>query len=239
MIHRKIQGRTHMTLGRRHFLGAMAGTAASLWLPRAAAPARAEGLFWGTVPVPETDPVAAFDAAFPAATSPSAMPALLPRALAALDHHAVSLTDRDRIGIVDFSVPSRTPRFTIVDVASGTVSAPILVAHGKGSDPANRGWVEQLSNRPGSDASCSGSFVTREIYSGKHGHSRRLVGLDPENSLAEERGIVIHAASYVGRSLAETQGRIGRSQGCFAVSPGSIADVLERLGPGRLLFAAR
>ena len=233
-----------MTLGRRHFLGAMAGTAASLWLPRAASPAKAEALFWGTVPVPDSvpeaapaDPVAAFDAVF--GNKASTAPALLPRALAALEQHGASLTARDRIGIVDFSVPSRTPRFTIIDVAGGTVSAPILVAHGKGSDPANSGWVEHLSNRPGSDASCSGSFMTREIYSGKHGASRRLVGLDPENSLAEERGIVIHAASYVGRSLAETQGRIGRSQGCFAVSPGSIADVLDRLGPGRLLFAAR
>jgi hypothetical protein len=231
-----------MTLGRRHFLGVMAGTAASLWLPRTVAPARAESLLWGTVPVPETangDPVAAFDAAFPAATAKSAPPALLPKALAALDRHSRSVTARDRIGIVDFSVPSRTPRFFLVDLAGGSVSAPLLVAHGKGSDPANKGWVEHLSNRPGSDASCSGSFVTREVYNGKHGHSRRLIGLDPENSLAQERGIVIHAANYVGRSLAETQGRIGRSQGCFAVSLGSIADVLERLGPGRLLFAAR
>lgn len=223
-----------MTLGRRQFLGAMAGTAGSLWLPRVASPVRAESLLWGTVPVPESVQVEA-----PAPIPQSASPALLPMALAALDRHSASVSARDRIGIVDFSVPSRTPRFTIVDLANGTISAPLLVAHGKGSDPANRGYVEHLSNRPGSDASCSGSFVTREIYSGKHGHSRRLVGLDPENSLAKERGIVIHAASYVGRDLAASQGRIGRSQGCFAVSPGSIADVLERLGPGRLLFAAR
>ncbi|MFM9934658.1 MAG: murein L,D-transpeptidase catalytic domain family protein [Novosphingobium sp.] len=227
-----------MTLGRRQLLGAMVGSAASLWLPRASTPAKAEPLFWGTVVVPES-PVSDPALASPAPAAASGAPALLPLALAALDRHSASVAMRDRIGIVDFSVPSRTPRFYLVDLAGGTTSAPLLVAHGKGSDPANRGMVEHLSNRPGSDASCSGSFMTREIYSGKHGHSRRLIGLDPENSLAEERGIVIHAASYVGRSLAEAQGRIGRSQGCFAVSPGSIADVLERLGPGRLLFAAR
>jgi hypothetical protein len=232
-----------MTLGRRHFLGAMAGTAASLWLPRGATPARAENLFWGTVPVPEFVPESEAESVpgNPAAAVPAASgsPALLPRALAALDRHSGTVTARDRIGIVDFSVPSRAARFWVVDLAGGSVSAPMLVAHGKGSDPANSGWVEHLSNRPGSDASCSGSFVTDEIYMGKHGRSRRLIGLDPENSLAKERGIVIHAASYVGRGLVEAQGRIGRSQGCFAVSPGSIADVLERLGPGRLLFAAR
>ena len=51
-----------------------------------------------------------------------------------------------------------------------------------------------------------------------------------------ERGIVIHAASYVDPSLVAVQGRIGRSQGCFAVNPRVIAQVLEQLGPGRLLF---
>jgi hypothetical protein len=52
-----------------------------------------------------------------------------------------------------------------------------------------------------------------------------------------ERGIVIHAASYVDPSLVAVQGRIGRSQGCFAVNPRVIAQVLEQLGPGRLLYA--
>lgn len=220
-----------MTLGRRHFLGAMAGTAASLWLPRSTAPARAQAVAWGMIPVTDS-------AADPAVPWTGA-PALLPQALAALDRHSKRITARDRIGIVDFSVPSRAPRFYLVDLAGGTVSAPLLVAHGKGSDPANKGWVEHLSNRPGSDASCSGSFVTNELYMGKHGRSRRLVGLDPENNRAQERGIVIHAADYVGRAVAEAQGRIGRSQGCFAFSHGSITQVLERLGPGRLLFAAR
>jgi hypothetical protein len=223
-------------------LGAMAGTAASLLLPRVASPAGAETLFWGTVNVPDgaaPPPLPSIASGAHPAAALAGAPALLPLALAALDRHSAELTARDLIGIVDFSVPSRTPRFYLVDLAGGTVSSPLLVAHGKGSDPANRGMVEHLSNRPGSDASCSGSFVTREIYTGKHGHSRRLAGLDPENSLAEERGIVIHAASYVGPDLAASQGRIGRSQGCFAVSPHSISDVLERLGPGRLLFAAR
>ena len=234
----KNQDRTHMTLGRRHFLGTMAGTASSLWLPRSAAPARAEGLLWGTVPMVsespgETAPLAA------SGRQILATPALLPQALAALERHGTRITARDRMGIVDFSVPSRAPRFYLVDLVGGTVSAPLLVAHGKGSDPANRGWVERLSNRPGSDASCSGSFVTGEVYMGKHGRSRRLAGLDPENNRAQERGIVIHAADYVGRALAEAQGRIGRSQGCFAFSHGAIAEVLERLGPGHLLFAAR
>ena len=111
--------------------------------------------------------------------------------------------------------------------------------HGRGSDPANSGWVEHLSNRVGSEASCSGSFVIGDTYHGKHGLSRRILGLDPENDQAEVRGIVIHAASYVGSDFLSEYGRIGRSQGCFAVSGTEIDTVLQQLGPGRLLFAAR
>src|SRR5690242_14554834 len=63
-------------------------------------------------------------------------PAMLKRALAGLDRHAVAIPNRDLIAIADFSLPSRTPTFHIVDVASGRVSSH-LVAHGRGSDPAH------------------------------------------------------------------------------------------------------
>ena len=163
-------------------------------------------------------------------------PRLLPRALAALDTHANRISKRDLLGVVDFSEPSRVPRFHLVDVRSGQVTTH-LVAHGKGSDPDHSGWVQRLSNKPDSNASSRGAFVTGHSYIGKHGLSRRLVGLDAENNLAESRGIVIHAASYVNDALAAGRGRIGRSQGCFAVGDVIIRQVMERLGPGRLVFA--
>jgi len=124
-------------------------------------------------------------------------------------------------------------------VLDGQVISTHLVAHGRGSDPANSGWVERLSNNPGSNASCEGAFLTGVEYYGEHGRSRRLIGLDPDNSMAESRAIVIHAADYVSRDMAVNQGRVGRSQGCFAVSKAEIDDVLELLGPGRLLFAVK
>jgi hypothetical protein len=144
-----------MTLGRRQFLGAMAGTAASLYLPRSAARAQETDLpaatFWGTVPVPETSLPAAEGTA--ASIASSGILPLVPRALAALDRHGARITARDRIAIVDFSQPSRAARFHIVDLAGGTASAPLLVAHGRGSDPANCGMAGRFSNRLGSDAS--------------------------------------------------------------------------------------
>ena len=67
--------------------------------------------------------------------------------------------------------------------------------------------------------------------------SRRLVGLDPENDQAEPRGIVIHSAPYVCADFVAQFGRVGRSEGCFAVSSSEISSVLDLLGPGRLLYA--
>ncbi len=156
--------------------------------------------------------------------------------MAALDTHADRISNRDVVGVVDFAEASNVPRFHLVDIANGRVTTH-LVAHGKGSDPDHSGWVQRLSNLPDSNASSRGAFLTAEAYTGKHGLSRRLEGLDPENSMAGPRGIVVHAASYVNQALATAQGRIGRSQGCFAVADQVIDEVLERLGPGRLILA--
>jgi hypothetical protein len=168
--------------------------------------------------------------------SSSDEPTPIRHALAALDEHAPRIVHRDVMGIVDFTAPSHLPRLHLMDVDRGIVSS-YLVAHGRGSDPANSGWVERLSNEPGSNASCGGSFLTGDLYVGKHGRSRRLSGLETTNSMAAPRGIVIHAASYVDEAQAREVGRIGRSQGCFALSTSAIGEVLDRLGPGRLLFA--
>jgi L,D-transpeptidase catalytic domain len=163
---------------------------------------------------------------------------LMARAKAALDRHGARIAYRDVMAIVDFSVASHAPRLHLVDLLQGS-SATLLVAHGRGSDPGNTGWLERFSNRPGSNASSNGSFVTGQTYSGKHGLSRKLIGLDPGNNEAEQRAIVIHSAKYVSRAMVAEQGRIGRSQGCFAVSEVDLAQILAQLGAGRLLFADR
>ena len=158
-------------------------------------------------------------------------PALLARAQAALDAHGATVANRDLIGIVDFAERSCDPRFHLVDLMNGRTET-ILVAHGRGSDPANIGWVQNFSNRPGSNASSNGSFVTGDTYIGKHGRSRKLHGLDPTNNMAAERAIVIHQASYVGQDMARAQGRIGRSEGCFAVAPDELQHGAVAARPG-------
>jgi hypothetical protein len=160
------------------------------------------------------------------------------RAEAALRLHRNRFAFVDRIGIVDFSKPSSAPRLFILDRASGRVAAH-LVAHGRGSDPAHTGWASRFSNEPGSFASSNGTYATADHYSGAHGASMRLQGLDAGNSNAEARAIVVHGAWYVSPEIARSTGKLGRSEGCFAVSAASLETVLTQLGPGRMLFAEK
>jgi len=164
-------------------------------------------------------------------------PRLLRQAMAALGAHRRRLAHTDRIGIVDFSRPSSTPRLFVVDTGAGTAQAH-LVAHGRGSDPAHTGWARRFSNEPGSFASSVGAFATGAQYSGGHGRSMRLAGLDPGNCNAEKRAIVVHAAWYVTPQIATRTGMLGRSEGCFAVSRASLDLVINQLGGGRLIYAA-
>jgi L,D-transpeptidase catalytic domain len=180
---------------------------------------------------------AALLAPFESIASPAAppiSPALLKRALAALDRHMIP--NRNVVAIADFSLPSRSPRFHLVDVANGIASSH-LVAHGRGSDPAHTGWLQRFSNEPRSDATSAGAYRTDGLYEGAHGRSIRLTGLDATNDEALSRGIVVHAAWYVSPEMADTHGVLGRSEGCFALSSASLPVVLQQLGSGHLIYA--
>ena len=163
---------------------------------------------------------------------------LLRRALDALQQHHDSISYRDLIGVVDFSLPSRAPRFHLVSLADGTVQSH-LVAHGRGSDPSHTGWLERFSNEPHSNATSAGAYRTDSLYVGAHGHSMRLEGLDPTNSNALSRAIVVHGAWYVNKERISDTGMLGRSQGCSAVADSSLPEIMARLGPGRLIYAGR
>lgn len=155
-----------------------------------------------------------------------------------LERHAGQVRHRDLVAIADFDRRSAEQRFLLVDMRTGRATRH-LVSHGRGSDPDHRGWVQRFSNEPGSLASSDGAYLTADYYDGRHGASQRLIGLDPGNSNAEARAIVIHGAWYVSEEQVRVHGKIGRSEGCFAFSEASLDEVLTRLGPGRLLLAGR
>ena len=170
--------------------------------------------------------------------APMIDPCLVNRALDALFRHHAAIWSRDVIAIADFALPSAAPRFFLADILNGTTTS-LLVAHGRGSDPDHSGWLQSFSDAVGSAATSEGAYVTGEAYEGVHGASRRLAGLDQSNLHAEERSIVIHSAWYAAPDLLARQGKLGRSDGCFAFGEQDIAMVLARLGRGRLLYAGR
>ncbi len=163
---------------------------------------------------------------------------LLARARASFDRHRSRLRNTDIVGITDFSKASGEHRFYLLDTNSGRVSRH-FVAHGRGSDPGHTGWLQRFSNEMGSNASSNGAYVTGDYYQGRYGRSLRLSGLDATNYRAHERAIVVHSAWYAEPNVLQEHGRLGRSEGCFALSYSSLQEVLARLGPGRFLYADR
>jgi hypothetical protein len=143
---------------------------------------------------------------------------------------------RDIAGIADFAAHSAQPRFHFANLENGTVRS-FRVAHGTGSDPEHDGWLKHFSNVNGSLATSRGAYITWEWYTGRYGTSVRLGGLDPDNSNALERAIVMHSATYASQAHVDRWGRLGRSNGCFALSPEDFLHALTSLSGGRLLYA--
>jgi hypothetical protein len=223
-----------MEISFRRLRGAILVVAASMTLASCVSAPVVSGAARTVAPPTAPEPVVAEAAPVQREFAP-----LVAEALAALDAHAANVPHRDKIAVVDFSLPSSEPRFHLVDVATGRIERSWLVAHGSGSDPAGTGMVQEFSNQPGSNATSRGAYLTANPYQGKYGRSQRLIGLDADNYMAMDRAIVIHGAPYVDPELIARQGRIGRSQGCFAFELDEVAEVMDLLGEGRMIYAGK
>lgn len=144
----------------------------------------------------------------------------------------------DIVGVADFALPSSLPRLHFADLEKGQVRS-FLVAHGKGSDPEHDGFLKLFSNEVGSLATSRGAFITYEWYKGKYGTSIRLGGVDPDNNHALDRAIVMHPAWYANEDMLAKWGKLGRSDGCFAMGEADFNEALWHLSGGRLLYADR
>ena len=113
--------------------------------------------------------------------------------------------------IVDFNRPSFAKRLYLFELSAGTVETH-AVAAGKNSDSDGDGLATDFSNEPESKMSSLGFYRTLETYNGAHGLSLRLDGLNPSNSNAFKRAIVVHPAAYVSDAVPKA----GRSWGCPA-----------------------
>jgi hypothetical protein len=141
--------------------------------------------------------------------------------------------------VVNFDLHSAKPRLFLFDrVEASTVS--YLCAHGKGSEGNDDdGYAVIFSNVPESNCSSLGIYNCAELYDGKHGKSMRLDGLEPSNSEARDRLIVMHGADYVSPEWIAKHGRIGRSDGCTVLELSRTREVIEALRGGSLMLLWR
>ena len=140
-----------------------------------------------------------------------------------------------RLAVIDYSLPSTTPRLWVFDVANNKLLFREVVAHGQGT---GENMARNFSNQDGSHQTSLGLFRTADTYVGGNGYSLRMEGLEPgTNDAAMSRAIVMHGAPYVNLQNAKKQGRLGRSWGCPAVRPEVARQVIDSLKNGQMIFS--
>jgi hypothetical protein len=147
---------------------------------------------------------------------------------------AGKITNNKIISIVDFSLSSCKKRLFVIDLRQNKVVFNTYVAHGINS---GKEYAEQFSNRVESNQSSLGFYETMNTYIGKNGYSLHLQGLERGiNDNAGSRAIVMHGAEYVNEDLIQSQGYIGRSWGCPAVSEKLHKPIINKIKNGTCLF---
>ena len=136
--------------------------------------------------------------------------------------------------VIDFSRPSTERRLWVVDVGTGEVLMHEHVAHAVRSGGT---WATSFSNDRGSYRTSLGTFITANTYHGIRGLSLRLHGIEPGiNDNAHTRGIVVHGTPGVS-PLRAAEGRLGRTEGCPAVSVEAARELVPLIAHGTVLFA--
>ncbi|MBN2167352.1 MAG: murein L,D-transpeptidase catalytic domain family protein [Marinilabiliaceae bacterium] len=136
--------------------------------------------------------------------------------------------------IVDFSKPSNTERFFVVDIKNNHVLLKSLVAHGRNSGDL---YANSFSNIENSLKSSLGLFITDSPYYGKHGYSMLLNGVEKGiNDNARTRAIVVHGADYVSDNYVKNYGRLGRSFGCPALPAEYAEKVINIIKNGSCMY---
>jgi L,D-transpeptidase catalytic domain len=136
--------------------------------------------------------------------------------------------------ICDFSQPSSKKRLYIIDMEKVLLITNTYVAHGKNSGAE---YATKFSNTPESLQSSLGFYITDHTYTGEHGLSLRINGVEPGiNDKAMERSIVIHGAAYVDGARAKAGVFMGRSFGCPAVPQNESGKIISTIKNGTCLF---
>lgn len=141
---------------------------------------------------------------------------------------------KEVLTIADFSKPSSDERLFVIDMEKGKILFQTLVAHGRKSGLI---YATEFSNKPESNKSSLGFYLTMQTYYGGKGYALKLQGLEKGiNDNAFERAIVLHGSDYVTSQFASSNGYLGRSLGCPAVPTKQTKAIINNIKNGSLLF---
>lgn len=144
-----------------------------------------------------------------------------------------TLKDTQYLSIVDFSQSSRNKRFYLFDLKNHQLIKNTFVAYGKNSGVD---MASSFSNKPGTEQSSLGFYITKETYVGKNGFSLKMAGVEERfNDNDEKRAIVVHGADYVNPNRVKSP-YMGRSQGCPALPKSESGEIIELIKGGSALF---
>lgn len=147
---------------------------------------------------------------------------------------AKGAVSKNILSICDFTQSSNNKRLYVIDLQAGTLLFNTLVAHGKNTGEE---FARTFSNQPSSYQSSLGFFTTKNTYTGEHGLSLKLGGMEPGfNNEAENRAIVMHGADYVSDTFINRFGRLGRSFGCPSVPIELHEAIINTIKDGTCLF---
>ncbi len=142
------------------------------------------------------------------------------------------------VTVIDYELHSSDKRLWVIDLSQQSILFHDYTTHGQGSDRNHDGKLDSVSNTPNSNQSNVGLLRTAETYTGRHGESLRMDGLEPGfNDNARDRAIVVHSAPYADDRYVERHGKTGRSHGCPALDPDSAGDIIQTIQGGKLVFA--
>lgn len=153
-----------------------------------------------------------------AAAEPSRIRSLLPdKAKAARSFARKNGFNASVAFLIDMSEEAGKNRFFVYDLVGDSVRLAGLVTHGR----CNKMWLSgrQYGNTIGCGCTSIGKYKVGNPYKGRFGDAYKLHGLDPSNSNAYARFVVLHSHECVPESPVHPN-PICQSDGCPTVSAG-------------------
>jgi len=157
-----------------------------------------------------------------------------------------TIENKKYIVIFDLNLKASSKRLHVINIETGEVIS-MESSHGRDTDCGGDrlGWACRFISDRESEGTPLGFFATGEMFTGNHGLSLRMNGLEgainqcPKYSKGGNQtcpgkilptSIIIHSASYV------MEGHAGRSHGCVAVSESNMVRIREKLRDGALFY---